>query len=63
VRAKTVANHLNIEIMKDLLINNPLAFLWLLCLAPIVIVETTIAVTEAIRRRRERKEIYKPLKH
>jgi multidrug efflux pump subunit AcrB len=37
--------------------------LFALCLAPIVIVETTIAVTEAIRRRRERKEIYKPLKH
>lgn len=37
--------------------------LFALCLAPIVVVETAIAITEAIRRRRERKEIYKPLKH
>lgn len=39
--------------MKDLLINNPLAFLWLLCLAPIIIGETATAVISAIRKRRD----------
>ena len=37
--------------------------LFALCLAPIVVVETAIAIAEAIRRRREKKELYKPLKH
>lgn len=49
--------------MKDLLINNPLAFLWLLCLAPIIVCEACIAVFNHYQRKREEKDIYKPLKH
>lgn len=37
--------------------------LFALCLAPIVIVETTIAVFNHYQRKREEQDRYKPLKH